>query len=68
MSPYEETIVLPTVVKLNQALGGTITSLELAETLHRPRRTAQYYLKRLEQVGMVNRPNGHRGGWVAVQR
>lgn len=68
MSPYEESIVLPTLRALSHALGGTVTSLELAETLHRPRRTAQYYLKRLEKVGVVNRPNGHRGGWVAVQR
>jgi len=64
MSPYELSIVMPLVRALGQVQ--PVRSELLAAELRKSRRTAQYYLRRLEAHGFVERPWGQRSGWVAV--
>ena len=67
MTPYEQDVLLPTLRTLNRQFGAIHARL-LALSVGKSERTAQYYLQRMERVGMVARPDGPRKGWaVGVQ-
>lgn len=43
-----------------------VYSYEIAAEIDKSARQARNYLKRLEDAGLVKRPNGKRGGWVVA--
>jgi hypothetical protein len=65
LNPFELLIVLPKLKDLNCAAGPVKGSV-LAELNGWPERTTRYWLRRLEETGLVTRPYGKRSGYLAV--
>lgn len=64
-SPYERGPVLRVLHNLNETAGPVMSGM-LADHVGIPDRTARLYLKRLENAGLVQRPDGPRSGWLAI--
>lgn len=60
-----EAKVLEALRQLNREIK-RVFSYDLAAEIDKSARQMRVYLARLEQAGLVQRPHGKRGGWVAA--
>lgn len=66
MNPFFQSVLIPALKELNRRCG-PVKARVLAELLGLCERTVRYYLRLLEQIGIVGRPKGRRRGWCVVK-